>query len=93
MEAVTAKRVVSLGSLCLTSKLLQSMDMKTESYPFDWIFSNPKMIAHCLNDDFATFLDRSYYVSKSAPNVRRCYHTFYSPDFRRNATFTHQSVI
>ena len=73
-----AESVISLGSLCLTATLLQSMGLKTESYPFDWIFSYPAMVAHCLDDNFATLLDQSQYVPVQDSDNRQAYHQFYN---------------
>ncbi len=36
--------------------------IKKASFPFDWIFSNPKMINDCINDNFKIFLDRKLHI-------------------------------
>lgn len=53
--------VVSLGSLCAAAAWLQEKGLRTGSGPFDWVFSSPAMVRHCLKDDFTAFLDRSQY--------------------------------
>lgn len=52
----------SLGSLCHSSQILKRNKYKLCSYPFDWIYSSCDTIIHCLEDDFHTFLDKSYYI-------------------------------
>lgn len=59
--------VTSIGTACWTSQLLKDMDLKRYSCPFDWIFSAPKMVIHCLKDDFREFLSRDHYVSVGGP--------------------------
>ena len=53
----------SLGSLCHSSQILKRNKYKVCSYPFDWIFSNYDNIIHCIEDNFQSFLDKSYYQS------------------------------
>eukprot|EP00966_Prymnesium_polylepis_P190277 4408881-Prymnesium_polylepis.2 len=54
--------VVSLGALCITARLLQQHNLRVHASPFDWVFSSPEMVRHCLEDSFATFLDSTQYV-------------------------------
>lgn len=61
--------VLSIGSQCLTSTLLEVTGLKRNSGPFDWIFSNLRMASDCIEDDFDTFLDRRYL--KLLPAERR----------------------
>ncbi|MGI3776371.1 MAG: DUF1796 family putative cysteine peptidase [Janthinobacterium lividum] len=53
------RHAVSLGSNCYVSQMLKGQGLKRFSAPFDWVFSTPAMVEHCLRDDFATLLDRS----------------------------------
>ena len=48
--------VVSLGCMCAPAKHLQRLQLRLCAGPFDWIFSTPQMVTHCLQDDFACFL-------------------------------------
>ena len=52
----------SLGMLCHTANILKKHNRKHCSFPFDWIFTTPKMVTSCLRDDFDCFLDKSQYV-------------------------------
>ena len=69
----------SLGPRCHTASFLKRNKLKKESYPFDWIFSNTGMITHCLEDNFKTFLDKSYYTITD-PASKKQQHSVYSED-------------
>ena len=53
--------VTSLGSLCTAARWIEEEGLRTGSDPFDWIYSSPAMVRHCLKDDSKAFLDRSKY--------------------------------
>ena len=53
---------VSLGTICHTARLLHRLHHRHRSYPFDWVFTSPKIVQDILHDDFATFLNPNYYV-------------------------------
>jgi len=72
----TIKYVCSLGPRCHTAGFFKRNNMKKVSYPFDWIFSNPKMILHCLEDNFNIFLDKRYFEIKDSTSVSQ-QHNFY----------------
>ena len=55
--------VCSLGPQCHSTNILRRLNLKRESYPFDWIFSNLKNVEHAIRDDFKIFLDATYYTN------------------------------
>lgn len=57
---------VSLGQNCSTAWYLQLVGKRTCAYPFDWIFSSPQIVEHCLRDDFRDFLNRELLVPVDA---------------------------
>jgi Putative papain-like cysteine peptidase (DUF1796) len=61
---------ISIGPCCFTTEYIKSSVLRTNSYPFDWIFSSIEMVNHCTIDKFKTFLDLSY-------NYSNCNHSFY----------------
>jgi len=86
--------VTSIGSQCLTSVMLQNAGLKRFSGPFDWIFSNLRMVADCIEDDFAAFLDRDQY--RPIPPERRqstttqfANHALYHHRYKLAAIFNH----
>ncbi len=66
--------VCSLGTFCHSANLLKRNGLKKCSYPFDWIFSSTDIVMSCLDDDFATFLNKTYYTDISNT---QCGHTIY----------------
>lgn len=74
MSIPTIRHVCSLGSVCQSSRLLQDIGLKRESYPFDWIFSNPINIERILDDDFFQFLNREQFVGIGP---EQCSHSVY----------------
>ena len=72
----TINFVCSLGPRCHTAGFLKRNNLKKTSYPFDWIFSNPEMILHCLETDFSIFLEKSYYMIEDV-NSKCQQHSFY----------------
>lgn len=91
-----ARPVVSLGTHCYTASLLKNAGLKTASYPFDWLFSSPAMIAHCLNDDFADLLNPRYYEPvpparrRDGPDVNLCDHALFRDAYRVAFVFNHR---
>jgi len=87
---------VSLGSHCLVSYTLKEMGLKRYSYPFDWIFSRPSMIEHCIKDSFALLADRSQYKpvfdETGTEQAGRCHHAFYRESFGVDRVFNHRDM-
>ncbi|MBA42492.1 MAG: hypothetical protein CMF62_00595 [Magnetococcales bacterium] len=72
---------VSLGFSCHTSYHLKKYGLKKESYPFDWIFSNPEIIIDCLQNDFLEFLNKDNYesIEPYGTLTKVCKHKKYHP--------------
>ena len=60
------RHVVSIGCSCQTAWQIENAGLRRYSGPFDWVFSSPLLVQHCLDDDFSTFLDRPNYVQGSS---------------------------
>ena len=90
--------IVSLGTHCFTSGLLRKWGLRSQSGPFDWLFSSAAMVAHCLDDDFATFLDPSCYVPvpveqrKAGASANRVNHAYYLKHFGVEHVFNHHDI-
>lgn len=90
--------LVSLGANCFTSAFQKRWGLKQWSGPFDWIFSSARMAAHCIEDDFRTFLDRSEYEPvplpqrRDGPTFNRVDHRFYRDRFQVPYVFNHHDV-
>jgi hypothetical protein len=86
--------VVSIGSQCLTSALLQRAALKRFSGPFDWIFSNLRMVCDCIEDDFATLLDPAHIIAippetRTQPDAQYAQHRFYQARYGLHSIFNH----
>ena len=90
--------IVSLGTHCFTSGLLRRWGLRSTAGPFDWTFSSVGMVAHCIDDDFVTFLDRSQYQPvpveqrKAGPTANRVNHAYYLDKFHIEFVFNHHDV-
>lgn len=56
---------ISLGPNCHTSGILKYLGYKKESYPFDWILTNLKIINYSILNNFSEFLDRNNYYKSN----------------------------
>jgi hypothetical protein len=78
----------SLGPQCHSTNILRRLNLKKESYPFDWIFSNLKNVEHAIKDDFKIFLDETYYTNPDVLSKTQR-HSYY---FENGATmFNHHN--
>jgi hypothetical protein len=93
-----AATYVALGTHCFSSSFLRRLGVREWSGPFDWTFSSLPMVAHCIADDFKTFLDRSQYEPvpvdqrPNGPTVNRVQHRFYLTTFGVQYVFNHHDV-
>jgi hypothetical protein len=90
-DAVAAGRVtpISVGPTCTASELLEHLGLRQAAYPFDWLISSLGMVEHCLDDDFATFLDRGQHRWRGK---RQSDHAFYREAFGLEAVFHHHPM-
>jgi hypothetical protein len=54
-------KIISFGFRCSSAALLKQMNLKTESYPFDWLVSDLSVIHHCMETDFVEFENPAHY--------------------------------
>ena len=85
---------VSLGTFCHTAAALRDCGLRPWTGPFDWIFSDPAMIAACIEDDFATLLDPGELRSVPASELthgakRQCRHLAYEARYNLPTLFNH----
>lgn len=53
----------SLGENCTSTHILKMLKLKSESFPFDWLFSDTNIVETSLKDNFKLFLDKNEYES------------------------------
>jgi hypothetical protein len=66
--------VFSIGYRCSSAGILKYLDVKTESYPFDWLISRLPIIKDCLETNFQHFLNKDNYQKCDTKTL----HYFYS---------------
>eukprot|EP00964_Phaeocystis_antarctica_P125525 scaffold89175_cov55-Phaeocystis_antarctica.AAC.4 len=71
--------VLSFGSLCFTARSLGLAGCRTFAAPFDWLYSNPRIVAHVISSGGATLLDGDEYTKAPADGVSSTCHRTYSP--------------
>lgn len=90
------RHAISLGSNCYASQTLKRRQLKHYSAPFDWIFSTPLMVEHCLRDDFTVLLDRTQMEAiperPEAVGLELSEHAFYRDQFGVPKMFNHHDM-
>ena len=54
-------KIFSTGYRCSSAGIIKHMNLKTESFPFDWLISRLSVIQHCIDDNFNEFLKLDNY--------------------------------
>lgn len=75
----TYNHVCSFGPFCHTGNLLQKLNIKIASFPFDWLCTTPLIISDCIENNFRYFLDKSYYIIDETKN--HPIHKYYAENF------------
>ena len=81
---VEFKHACSVGNYCFSAALLNMINVREMSLPFDWLFTTPKFTSEVLKNDFQDFLDPKYYtdIALNEPhNERQAGHTLYHENF------------
>lgn len=60
---MTDVKIISFGYRCSGATLLQNLELKHESYPFDWLVSKLNVIEHCIETNFIEFLNVDNYIT------------------------------
>lgn len=93
-------KVISFGHRCSSASFIKRLNLKTESYPFDWLISKLDVIQNCIETRFVHFLHSQNYVTTDMEtfnlidNVKHhiCYetiqvNTYYESDSTNNQTY------
>ena len=84
------RQIISVGSFCIASGLIEAGGQSQPSYPFDDMFSDIRMVTQALGDRFAVFLDADDYIAGHSEKVwvqRR-----YREDYGQAETFVHHDM-
>ena len=61
-------KIIPMGYRCNSSEIIRILNLKKESYPFDWTISKLSTIQHCILNDFKEFLNIKNYIKKEMNN-------------------------
>jgi len=81
----TYNQVCSFGPFCHTGNLMQRLNIKTVSFPFDWLCTTPLIISDCIENKFQRFLNKTYYTLDEKEDHQ--FHKYYADNFDFNKTF------
>ena len=70
---------VSLGYRCSTAGILKRLNIKHESYPFDWMVSRLPIVADCIDTEFAFFTNPEFYTEHKTHTTHYHKGTFSAP--------------
>lgn len=57
-------KIIPMGYRCSSSEIIRILNLKKESYPFDWTISKLSTIKDCILNDFKEFLNLENYIKK-----------------------------
>ena len=64
----------SLGTYCITSFLLKSLGLKTESHPFDWQITTIENIIHMIEDNFRELINQKNIIEITNSSSKNIYY-------------------
>jgi hypothetical protein len=93
-SADTLHPIIPLGITCITACVVRQAGLMPFPLPFNWLETSPAMVRHCLETDFETLLDRSYYQSlaglaQEGEPKEGCAHSYYKQEFGLRRVFNH----
>jgi len=62
---------ISLGYRCSAAAILKRLQLKNESYPFDWLISRLSVIKDCISNQFQEFLNIHNYERRYSNTYKR----------------------
>jgi len=87
-------KYISLGTYCLASTVLKHFNLKTESYPFDWIVSTIPSICDIIDSNFTHFLNKKYIEEDSENDRVYTKNKYYqNEDGSKNITYFHHNLL
>lgn len=90
------KHIFSFGYRCSSAGILKHLQVKHESYPFDWLISRLPIIRDCIETNFLHFLNKENYEKRETQtihygddNIFICnesilYNTYYQEKFSKD---------
>lgn len=79
---IDKNHVCPFGFMCTSALLTARMQLRKQSFPFDWVFCDFDVVKDCLENDFSVFLDKTQYTDPVFKFTdRQCGHAKYHEDF------------
>lgn len=84
-------KIISIGTFCAAAAHLKAAGLRDAAYPFDWLFTNPSLVADCIEDGFKIFMNQEYL--NPIDNGTKCRHEFYQSRYPMGsaAVFNHHN--
>lgn len=99
-------KVISFGHRCSSASFFKLLDIKTESYPFDWLVSKLDIIKECIETKFVNFLNVDNYNEKISEtfnmiddkkihirNQKSQVNMFYETDINNKQTYNYKLAL
>ena len=96
-------KLISFGHRCSSASFIKLLNLKTESYPFDWMITKLDTIKNCIETNFIDFYNRENYkyINTETYNLidgrkkHRCYENvlvniLYETNMDNNNTYNYQ---
>lgn len=77
---------ITLGEDCSTAATLNSLGLRKQSLPFDWLVSDMDNIIQCINDEFL-FFHKNLYLNTNKTRVIDYYNFEYPHDYPNHELF------
>jgi hypothetical protein len=66
-DKISEKTILfSIGHRCTSASLIKHLNLKFESYPFDWVVSKLEVIIDCIETDYQHYLNSDNYNEKQS---------------------------
>ena len=99
-------KVISFGHRCSSAFFIKLLNLKTESYPFDWLVSKLDVIKDCIETNFVHFLNVNNYITQNTETFniidnRKSHicnevaqvNTFYETDKNNRQTYNYKLAL
>lgn len=88
----TKMEFISVGPKCISTMNLRELKYRKAAYPFDWIFCTTSIVQHCIETNFAYFLDKTMIVSKSDTSSDHKYYNKHLDSKEDLVIFNHHNL-
>jgi hypothetical protein len=80
-------KFIPFGYRCSSAGLLKELNVKKESYPFDWLISRLPIIKHIITNNFIEFLNKNNYLKINTKTIH------YTNDNNENKIICEEKIL